>query len=298
MASACGTLTLLSPVPGSDTIIAGVALKGLWANNRGSSWVHLGTGDGDRIASPSSIVYDPAHAGVFWMTGIYDGGGVFQTIDNGITFRRLGSISHIDSVSINFRDPDRQTLLAGGHEQAQTVYESTNGGQTWTNIGLTLPPDTGTNHPLIVSSIAYVVNGQGGAKASGGIYRTTNAGTSWRRVSTQGPSGQPLVTSSGAIYWPVDGGLLKSTDSGSTWTRVGTGVRPIHPLEMPDRRLVAVGASNLIISADGGSTWSPFGGSLPFAPTGVIYSPSRRSFFIWHSDCRDTVPSDAVMQIQ
>jgi hypothetical protein len=291
-------LMLLSPLPGSDTVIAAVALKGLWGNNRGSTWVHLGGVDSDRIANPSSIVYDPAHPGVFWETGIYDGGGVYQTIDKGNTFRRLGSVSHVNWVSINFRDPERQTMLAGGHELAQSVYESTNGGQTWTNIGMTLPGNTGSSHPLVINSITYVVNAQGGGSGVDGIYRTTNGGTSWRRVSDRGPSGEPLVTSSGAIYWPANGGLLKSTDSGSTWTQIGSGIRPVHPLEMPDRRLVAVGTSNLIISADGGSTWSPFGGSLPFSPSGLIYSPSRRAFFIWRSDCRNFVPSDAVMEIQ
>src|SRR4029079_8015651 len=141
MASECGNLTMLSAVPGSDTIIAGVALKGLWANSSGNTWSHLGSGAGsDTITNrPSWITYDPLHPGVFWESGIYNGRGVFKTTDGGSTFRQLGSIAHNDYVSVDFGDPDRKTLLAGGHEQAQTVYRSTDGGQTWTNIGVTLP---------------------------------------------------------------------------------------------------------------------------------------------------------------
>jgi photosystem II stability/assembly factor-like uncharacterized protein len=237
-------------------------------------------------------VYDPAHASVFWESGVYGSAGVYQTTDRGGTFRRLGSVFHVDYLSVDLRDPERRTLLAGGHEQAQTVYQSTDGGQTWTNIGMSLPAKGTSSHPLIIDSETYLVNAEGV-----GIYRTTNSGASWRRVSAQGPSQPPLVTSNGTIYWPANGGLLKSTDLGTTWAQVGTDIRPVHPIELADGRVVSVGANHLVISADGGSTWSPFGAILPFTPTGLIYSPSRRAFFIWRLDCRDVVPSDSIMAL-
>jgi photosystem II stability/assembly factor-like uncharacterized protein len=291
MASQCGNLTLLSTVPRSDTIIAGVAGRGLWTNSRGSTWVQLGSSD-KIVNRPIWIVYDPARPGVFWESGIYGVGGIYQTTDRGISFRQLGSITHNDHVSVDFTDPERRTLLAGGHEQSQMVYQSTDGGQTWTNIGLNLPAKGTSSYPLIIDSQTYVVNAEGV-----GIYRTKNGGTSWQRVSGQGPSGPPLVTSKGTIYWPINGGLLRSTDSGTTWAQVGKDLRPVHPIELSDGKLVSVGATRLVISADGGSTWSPFGATLPFTPAGVVYAPGRRAFFIWHSDCGDLVLSDAVMAI-
>jgi photosystem II stability/assembly factor-like uncharacterized protein len=300
MASDCGNLTLLSAVPRSDTVLAAVGLKGLWSNTRGSNtWVHLGSTTANKITHPSSIVYDPAHPGVFWESAIYGGGGVYQTSDNGNTFRQLGSITHNDYVSVNFRDPERQTLLAGGHEQSQTVYQSFDSGRNWTNVGLNLPANTGyTTFPLILNSVTYLVNAQAISNRVGGIFRTTNGGESWRRVSDQGPSGPPLVTANRTIYWPANGGLLKSTDAGSTWTQVGSDLRPISPIELSDGKLVAVGTTNLVISADGGATWSPFGAALPYSPTGLVYSTGRRSFLIWRSDCGAVVPADAIMEIQ
>lgn len=306
MASECGNLTMLSPVPVSNTIIAGVALEGLWANNSGSTWSHLGAGSGsDTITNrPSWIVYDPANPVLFWESGIYSGGGVYRTTDNGNTFHQLGSISHVDYVSVDFGDPNRQTLLAGGHEQSQSVYRSTDGGQIWTDVGANLPAGTGfSTSPLIINSQTYVVNtatSWGGG--SPGIYRTTNGGTSWQQVSAQGPSGAPLVASDGAIYWPVNNSLLKSNDSGSTWTQVGSGIsrgafQPVHPIELPDKRLVSVGENNLMVSADGGSTWSPIGDTLPYTPVTLIYSPDRGAFFISHFDCGGVVLPDAVMRL-
>jgi hypothetical protein len=300
MASECGNLTMLSAVPGNDTVIAGVALKGLWASSAGTSWAHLGSGAGsDTITNrPSWVVYDPVQAGVFWESGIYNGGGVFKTTDNGATFQRLGSISHNDYVSVDFGDPNRQTLLAGGHEQSQTVYRSTDGGKTWTNIGVTIPANTKfSTNPLIIDAQTYVVNLSGYGSASAGILRTTDAGASWQQVSALEPVGPPLVTANGTIYWSHWNGLLKSTDSGLTWGQVGSNLQPVRPVELPDGRLLSVGATSLMISADAGSTWTPYDAALPFNPAGVIYSPGRKAVFVWHWDCGGVVLPDAIMKL-
>src|SRR5262252_5424528 len=91
MASECGNLTILSVMPGSGTVIAGVAASGLWANSTGTTWSHLGSGAGsDPITNrPSWIVYDPVSPAVFWESGIYHSdSGINKTTDNGVTFHR------------------------------------------------------------------------------------------------------------------------------------------------------------------------------------------------------------------
>jgi len=302
MVSECGNLTILSVVPNSDTVIAGVAAQGLWANSTGTTWSHLGSGSGsDTITNrPSWIVYDPVSPGTFWESGIYhQDSGINKTTDNGLTFHRLGSIFHNDYVSVDFSDPNRQTLLAGGHEQTQTVYRSTNGGQTWTNIGATIPANTKfSTNPLVVNTQTYVVNLSGYATATAGIARTTNGGISWQIVTTVPPNdGPPLLTSNGTIYWSSGNGLLKSTDSGATWSVVGSNLQPVRPNELPDGRLLSISGSNLVVSADGGATWSPVGVPVPFSPAGLVYSPARKAVFIWHWDCGSVVLPNAIMQL-
>jgi photosystem II stability/assembly factor-like uncharacterized protein len=298
LSSECGNLPHLSAVPGSSQIIAGVAQRGLWVNTTGSTWAQLGTGSGsDTITNrPSWIVYDPANASVFWESGIYNSGGVYKTTDGGTTFRRLGTVAHNDYVSVDFSDPNRRLLLAGGHEQSQTVYRSTDGGLNWTNIGLNLPANTKfSGIPHILTPQTYVVNASGWGSI-GGIYRTTNAGVSWQRVSDFEPSLPPLVASDGAIYWPLWNGLIKSTDAGITWTQIGNGLMGITPVELPDRRLISISGRRLMASTDGGSTWAALGPTMPYDPAGVVYSPGRRAFFIWHWDCGAVVLPDAVMR--
>ena len=80
-----------------------------------------GAGSDVIVYRPSWIEYDPGNADAFWESGIYNRSGVYHTTNGGRTFRHLGKITHNDDVSIDFADPRRRTLVAGGHEQSRTV---------------------------------------------------------------------------------------------------------------------------------------------------------------------------------
>src|SRR5258706_4135842 len=226
MPSECGNLCLLSAVPGQNKITAGIARRGLWQTmDGGATWTPLGQGAGSDVIvnRPSRILYDPTNANVFWESGIYNSFGFYQTTDGGRTFRHLGSAKHNDYVSVDFSDPRRRTLLAGGHEQSRTVWKSVDGGQTWTNIGTTLPEGTKfSSNPLLIDAFTYLVNASGWGKGTGGVYRTTDGGTTWSQVSTLEADGAPLVASDRSIYWPLmyDRGVIRSTNQGQTWTQV------------------------------------------------------------------------------
>jgi hypothetical protein len=298
--SECGNLPLVSASPTSDRVIAGVALKGLWVNTTGTTWSQLGTGAGSATITnrPTWISYDPANPNVFYESGIYNGGGVYKTTDNGLTFRQLGSISHIDFVSVDYNDPNRNTLVAGGHEQSRTVYRSTDGGSTWTNVGANMPANSNfSTNPLVVNAQTYLVNTSGWGGGTNGIFRTTDSGATWQQVSTSGAQNAPLVASGGAIYWAFGNSVLKSTNAGVNWTQIGNGLQAVHPIEVAGGQLVSVGGSTLVMSSDGGATWTAIGPTLPYAPLGVVYSPTRKAFFIWHFDCANAVPADAIMRL-
>ena len=302
MPSECGNMCLLSAVPGQDRIIAGIAKRGLWQTTDGGTiWTALGQGAGsDAIVNrPSRILYDPMDVKIFWESGIYNSSGVYHTSNGGETFQHLGSAKHNDYVSVDFADPQRRILLAGGHEQSRTVWKSVDGGQTWTNVGVNLPEGTKhSSNPLLIDAATYLVNASGWGKGTGGVFRTSNGGATWMQTSALEANGAPLKASDGSIYWPIayGRGLIRSTDQGQTWTQVcGPGViKGSQIIELPDQRLATVAGKGLKVSSDRGTTWTPVGEPTPVQPAGVIYAPVRQAFFIWNWDCGNKVLTNAV----
>jgi hypothetical protein len=301
-----GDLSFVSAQPGSARLIAGVARAGLFATvDGGTTWTKLGTGAGSATINhgPTSIVYDPDHAGVFWESGIY-GDGVFHTADDGVTFQRLGDISHNDRVSVDFSDPERKLLVAGPHEATQKLFKSTNGGTSWEDIGSKLPAGSSfSTLPLIIDTQNWLVgSAQGGG--TWGVFRTADGGQSFASVSSEGPAGWPLTASDGAIYWSLaaDKGLIVSHDQGKSWTKAAAG--PLQPFsgglcELPDGRVVALGQTHLLASADQGKSWQEVGEALPFAggnckTYGFTYLAETKTFFINHNDCSGKLTADAV----
>jgi photosystem II stability/assembly factor-like uncharacterized protein len=308
MQSECGNLGLVSVQPCSNRVITGVALKGLWETlDGGQTWTALGSGAGSAAITNriSAIVYDPQDPQIFWESGIYNDGGVYKTTDSGKTFEQLGEITHCDSVSVDLKDPERKTLIAGPHETNNPLHYSKDGGATWSNISAGLPSGYCTA-TLVLDAMTFLVGCN-----SGSIVRTTNAGGNWTPVpGSMGGTNQPLVASDGTIYWPgANGGVWKSDDDGQSFTSSATPaqapgiVAPAQFAELPDGRIVIIGADHLLISADQGESWSPIGEAMPFpgggydGARGVAYSAQTKTFFIWHWDCANVVPDDAIMSM-
>jgi photosystem II stability/assembly factor-like uncharacterized protein len=312
LGSECGNLSNLSSKPDEDLLIAGVAQQGLWASkNGGASWTRLGTAAGSSTITnrTSDIVYDPDHPQTFWESGIYNGVGVYRTTDDGATLLAQGNVTHNDSVSVDFTDPQRQTLLAGTHEQSGHLFLSTNGGAVWTDIGPKLPSGTGfSSQALVIDAKTYLLGAytysNSGARL--GVFRTTDSGQTWKQVFSTAVQGHPLVMPDGTIYWSLGGnaGMVKSTDKGQTWQQtVGQGVIATgSPVALPDGRVAALGSQAIMISSDCGASWTATTTTLPYSPTGVVYSPYQKAFFVWHFDCTgksnpgDPVPQDAIMR--
>jgi hypothetical protein len=302
-----GDLTLVSAQPGTARVIAAVSKKGLWAtDDSGKTWTHLGSGAGSAVIDhgTTAIVYDPNDSKTFWESGIYGStGGIFHTTDNGVTFTRLGNISHNDLVTVDFSDPARKTLLAGAHETTRKLYLSKDGGMTWNDIGMNLPADSNfSSAPQIVDTNTFLLGSCGYAMGACGVFRSSDGGTSWTRVATQGAVNRVLWTTKKAFWWELiyDKGVITSAD-GIAWTQTANG--PVQnmsgPLtELPDGRVVALGKTHLMATTDGKS-WKEIGDPLPFpgmncGTYGFAYSAMTKTFFINHNDCKGTILPTAV----
>lgn len=296
--STCGNLSNVAAHPTNRTVITGVSKHGLWQlNETGSEWTPIGTDPAsDTIGNRTkSVFFDPSDELRFWQNGSY-GPGAYRTDDGGRTFQRLGDIAHLDYLSVDLTDPDRQTALAGVHESTN-VFRTIDGGQTWTSLADNLPVDAGfTAYPLVINADTYLL---GSNKGSGsGIFRSVDGGATWTMVSDIAMSSPALVVD-GTIYWLASGGegLVASRDGGLTFQLAGgrTGGTPVSLLQLPGGLLATHNDSSVLVSSDEGRTWSPVGPEMPVKPWGLTYSHARESFFIWRFSCDFSVDGEPVL---
>ena len=308
LASACGNMDYVVAKPDEDLLIAGVSLQGLWGSrDGGQTWTALGSGAGSAVIDngPTDIVFDPQTSTRWWESGIYGTTeGVYETTDDGVTFTAVGTIHYNDTLTIDFSDPSRKTLLAGAHEMAQTLYRSTDEGMTWQDIGAALPLTQQCPNPLLIDDQTYLV---GCTQTPNGVYRTTDGAMTWTNVSQEGGNFAALVASDESIYWASpDGTMVRSTDKGATWSQtIGAGqLSSIHPIELPDGRIATLASNQVVVSSDHGTTWHAVSSKLKTVGgggngwVGLTYSKQRKAFYTWYWTCANgpiPVPTDAIM---
>lgn len=309
--SECGNLSFGANKPDEDMIIMGVAQHGLWATtDGGDSWNPLGdSSDPDPIVNRVSwLSFDPSDTNTFWESGVYNSFGIYKTTNDGKNFLKAGVIQHNDYFSVDYTDKARKTLLASGHEQVHKLYLSTDAATTWTEIGDYIPTDAGVcPFPFVLDSQTFLLGCGSYSGGKPGIFRSTDAGMNWQRVSTAGGGSPPLVASDGTMYWASEdtNGMTMSTDQGLTWSDpfaagvVSTPSGTAAPLELPDGRIAELSKDSVIVSADQGQTWKPASAELPFSPKGFFYSPQRKAFYVYYITCgvgTDAVPANGIMR--
>jgi photosystem II stability/assembly factor-like uncharacterized protein len=226
-------------------------------------------------------------------------GGVWKTTNHGTTFEQVfdsQTTSSVGDIAIAQNDANLVWVGTGENNNRQSsswgdgVYKSTDGGRTWSNMGLA---DTRHIARIIVDPVDYSTVyvaalgslwGQGGER---GVYKTNDAGQTWTRVLhvdddtgatelVMDPSNNKVLYA--ATYqrrratWGMNGGgpgsaIHKSTDAGKTWTKLTKGL-PEGPmgrigLDVYRRNPNVVYAriehereSGVYRSDDGGASWT------------------------------------------
>jgi hypothetical protein len=301
--SACGTIPYVTVKPDENLLIVGVVKQGVFSStDSGKSWSMLGSGAGSATfgSGLSDVLFDPTDDTIWWLAGVRYG-SPFRTDDDGKTFQKLGDFPQNDGMAVDFSDPDRKTILVGGHEMAQEVEYSDDGGATWTNIGLNLPADSGfSSYPWVVDKSTFMIG-----TSNSQTFRTTDKGAHWTKVVDGGGGGKPLKHSDGSLYWAAtqSGGLVRSTNDGASWkvvTPPGV-VFGMKPIELPDGRIAMRSATGMLVTDDGGANWRQISPPVPndywwFVTT---YNVKDKAFYTTRFACdanQATVNADALMR--
>ena len=211
----------------------------------------VGPSRGGRVTAVAGVIQRPD---VFFFGAT--GGGVWRTEDRGASWRNLsdgvfatGSIGAIDVA-----DSDPNVLYVGTGSTGlrsnvitgRGIYGSTDGGETWSFLGLR---DAGQIGDVVIDprnpDRVYVAALGNGFRTNEerGVYRSRDGGASWERVlfvsdavgfndlalDVRNPrrlfaaawkaQRKPWTIESGSAD-PAEHGLYRSADGGETWTRV------------------------------------------------------------------------------
>jgi photosystem II stability/assembly factor-like uncharacterized protein len=232
------------------------------------------------------------------------GGGVWKTVNAGRTWTPIFDSQPVASIGAVAVAPSKPDVIYVGSGEADMrsqisygngVYKSTDGGNTWTHLGL---DDTRQIGRILVDprnpDVVYVaaLGHAYGPNAERGVFRSADGGRTWRKVLFKDndtgaidlafdPRDSRIIYAAmwntrrppWSIYPPSYGpgsGLYKSTDGGDTWQqitghglpseglgRMGIAVAP----SKPDRVYLIVDAKEggLYRSEDAGENWQRVG---------------------------------------
>lgn len=294
------------------TIYVAFWTGGLWkTTNDGTTFTplfdkqdRLTIGDVAIAPSDSRIVW-VGTGDAFTSRSSFAGDGVYKSLDGGKSWANMGlaDTQHIARIRIDPRDPDTVYVAAMGHlysgNAERGVFRTTDGGKSWKKvlyindkvgvIDLVMDPE----NPKILYAATYdkkrlpwqMVNG--GPRS--GIYKTTDGGNTWTRLSGGLPGGR--IGRIGLALYPKNpnilyaviendnttkptrpqdkvspmGEIYRTDDAGAHWRKMnpdGVNVMPKGPYYFTqirvdpnnDERIIVTGEP-FNVSEDGGRTW-------------------------------------------
>jgi photosystem II stability/assembly factor-like uncharacterized protein len=291
-----GRVTAVVGIPGkSNVYYVGAAAGGVFMTQDGGlSWKAIF--EKESTASIGAIALAPSNPNLIWVgTGeknirndVVTGKGVYFSSDAGATWKFMGlrDAGQISNIAI---DPNDSNIVfvgvlghAWGPNADRGVFRTTDGGKTWQKV-LFIDEDTGASslvmdpgNPMVLFAGLWRVRrypwalDSGGT--SGGIFRSTDGGNTWKKLTEGLPTEPTGRIGLGAapsnprhIYALVEnkkGTLYDSVDLGDHWKMVSNNhnlaARGFYFSELEvapnDESKVYFLSFNVLVSEDGGKT--------------------------------------------
>lgn len=285
-----------------DVWYVAVASGGVWkTENGGTTWTPVFDRQGSY--SIGCVTLDPSDPETVWVgTGenvsgrhVGIGDGIYKSVNGGRTWTNMGlrQSDHIARILVDPRNPNvvfaaaEGPLWSSGGERG--LYKSVDGGATWT-LSLATNKDTGVtsaefdpSNADVIYAAAYQRRRSVAAFVGGGpdsaIYKTTDGGKTWRKLTEGLPAGDkgkiglavspidPKVVYATVEASPEERGFYRSADRGESWEKrnsyISGGTGPHYYQEIfadPNRfdRVYQMDPA-MRVTDDGGKTWRPVG---------------------------------------
>ena len=329
-----GRVSCVAGIPGDPNVYyVGAAGGGVFKTaDGGLSWKAIF--DKEATASIGAIALAPSNPSVVWVgTGeanirndALPGRGVYVSGDAGQTWKRAGleHAGQISNIVVDPTNPDVVWVSVFGHEWGPNpdrgVFRTTDGGATWKKI-LFVDDKTGAidlvmepGNPRVLYAALWearrypweLVSGGGGS----GIYRTTDGGDTWKKLTKglpEGPFGRIAIAAAPSdprhVYALIEakkGMLWDSHNRGDEWKKVSEShlldVRPFYFSRLfvspEDERRVYFLSFDLVQSDDGGKTARPIDRGVHVDHHALWIDPSDPSRMVQGNDGGAYVTTD------
>jgi photosystem II stability/assembly factor-like uncharacterized protein len=260
----------------------------------GMQWRMIGPFRAGRVNAVTGV---PGQPNTFYFGSV--GGGVWKSNNSGRTWSPIfddQNIASIGAIAVAPSSPETVYVGTGEADMRSQIsygngmYKSTDGGKTWTQIGLEntrqigrIDVDPKNPNIVFVAALGHVY----GPNPDRGIFRSTDGGTTWKKVLFKNdnvgaidvrvdPTNSKIVYAvlwstrrpPWSIYPPAygpGGGIWKSTDGGTTWKqsdvgiptegqgRIGITISPTNPKRL--YAIVDAKTGGLFRSDDAGASW-------------------------------------------
>lgn len=310
-----------------DAIYVATASGGVFKSaNGGVSWLPV-FDRVDAMMSIGAVAVAPSAPQTVWVgTGEANtrqssswGDGAYKSTDAGATWTKmgLGDTRSIGRIVVDPTNADVVYVAAQGHlwgpNAERGVFKTSDGGRTWKKI-LFVDENTGANdlvidpvNPQVVYAAAYqrqrTAWGFNGGGPGSGIYKTSDAGATWTKLTNGLPAGDlgrialalyasdPRIVYASVEARAPNGGIFRTTDGGATWEKTSPlNTRPNYfsqiRIDPRDSSWVYTLGSNrgFYFSHDGGKTFTELFSNVHGEDHALWVDPDNASHLIIGGD--------------
>ena len=302
-------------VPGQPNVFyIGVNNGGVWkSTDYGRTWTPIF--DDQPTGSIGAVAVAPSDPNVLYVGSgeglqrpdLSVGDGIYKSTDGGRSWRHVGlrDGQQIPAVIVDPRDANRVLVAVLGHPYGANaergVFRSSDGGESWQKV-LYTDENTGAMdvtfdpaNPQTVFAVLWAarqapweIGSSWTLSANNGLYKSTDGGTSWRRITAGLPTTQDRLgriglavsaSEPGRMYAVVGaangGGVYRSDDAGEQWRLVNGDPRlwgrdgDFNEVKVDPKNADVLYVANVVTwkSSDGGRSFTAFRG----APGGDDY---------------------------
>ena len=286
------------------------------SDDAGKTWSHLGLREGEQIPA---IAVDPGNPEILFAAvlghpyGASDERGIYKSSDGGKTWKKVlykNDRTGGSDVVIDPKDPMvvyaclwEETLgpWEDGNEYSGTaggLFQSTDGGETWHALKNGLPSDlvqinvaiSASDPSRLYATLITTVPQAYATGEGGGVYRSDDAGASWRKITDDprpamkiggGDLSIPVVDPQNPdVVYVTSIVTVRSEDGGKTWIslRGAPGGDDYQNMWINPRNpdiLLLVSDQGAVVSVNRGETWS----SWYNQPTAQLYHVAATNTF-------------------